>query len=308
MFAGAYLGNAIGGAGTLKLTRHIDFNMTFVMVAVSILAVTLTVTLWLREARTPRPVAGAGDSPLGFAAAQVGGYFKVAFSAFFGNRLGFLGLLFALLPAGAYALSLALQSNLAVELGLSDDDIASLSLYSTVLAAAGCVAGGWISDRFGRRRMIAVYMFATALPTLWLAWHMSKQGWIMPVDPSATRPETPAVLLAVFWAATLIYSFLNGLMYGTRTALFMDLCNPAVAATQFTAYMSMLNLTIAYSAAWQGAAITRFGYPTTLLIDAIVGCLSLLLLPWLASKPRPAVPLTDDELRAAQGSLQQQPS
>ena len=34
----------------------------------------------------------------------------------------------ALLPAGAYALSLALQSNLAVELGLDDNEVAQLNL------------------------------------------------------------------------------------------------------------------------------------------------------------------------------------
>ena len=44
--------------------------------------------------------------------------------------------LFALLPAGAMALSLSLQSNLSVELGLSDREIATLSLWSTILSEA----------------------------------------------------------------------------------------------------------------------------------------------------------------------------
>jgi PAT family beta-lactamase induction signal transducer AmpG len=41
-----------------------------------------------------------------------------------------------------------------------------------------------------------------------------------------------------------------------------------VAATQFTAYMAMMNLAISYSATWQGIAIEALGYPKTLLIDA----------------------------------------
>jgi PAT family beta-lactamase induction signal transducer AmpG len=61
----------------------------------------------------------------------------------------------------------------------------------------------------------------------------------------------------------------------------MDVTNPAVAATQFTAYMALLNLSIAYSATWQGIAIEALGYPDTMLIDAIVGLLCLLLLPWI---------------------------
>ena len=51
------------------------------------------------------------------------------------------------------------------------------------------------------------------------------------------------------------------MMYGARAALFMDVSNPRVAATQFTAYMALLNLGIAYSARWQGWAVDRYGYP-----------------------------------------------
>jgi predicted MFS family arabinose efflux permease len=73
-------------------------------------------------------------------------------------------------------------------------------------------------------------------------------------------------------------------MYGTRTALFMDVTTPAVAATQFTAYMALLNFAIQYSARWQGLALERWGYPTTLLIDATIGLVSLTLLPLVAPK------------------------
>jgi MFS transporter, PAT family, beta-lactamase induction signal transducer AmpG len=54
-----------------------------------------------------------------------------------------------------------------------------------------------------------------------------------------------------------------------------------VAATQFTAYMAMMNLAIAIAASWQGAAVEAWGYPVTLLVDAITGLLCLLLLPML---------------------------
>jgi len=72
-------------------------------------------------------------------------------------------------------------------------------------------------------------------------------------------------------------------MYGTRSAIFMDVTNPKVAATQFTAYMALLNLSIAYSATWQGVAIEALGYPMTMGIDAVVGLLCLLMLPWIRS-------------------------
>jgi predicted MFS family arabinose efflux permease len=93
------------------------------------------------------------------------------------------------------------------------------------------------------------------------------------------RPLAPAALISAFWIATLVYAVFNGLMYGTRTALFMDVTTPAVAATQFTAYMALLNLAISYSSVWQGKAIARFGYPATLIIDGLAGLACLLLLP-----------------------------
>ena len=77
-------------------------------------------------------------------------------------------------------------------------------------------------------------------------------------------------------------------MYGTRAALFMDVTTPAVAATQFTAYMALLNFVIQYSARWQGLALERWGYPTTLLIDGAIGLLSLTLLPLVAPRRRVA--------------------
>jgi PAT family beta-lactamase induction signal transducer AmpG len=158
-----------------------------------------------------------------------------------------------------------------------------------VIFAFACVAGGWLSDRYGRRRMLALFIFLTALPTLWLAWTMWQAHWIMPVDlKAANRPQPSAWLIAVFWMASLSFGVFQGLYYGVRAALFMDVTTKAVAATQFTAYMAMSNLVITYTAWWQGQAITRWGYPLTLAVDAAVGMIVLLVLPLM--KPRAASP------------------
>ena len=195
------------------------------------------------------------------------------------------------MPAGAYALGLALQSNLAVELGMDNTAIGWLNLASTLISAGGCVLGGFLSDRFGRRRMLALYLACTAFPTLYLAAALSKHGWTMPVDPQkTTHALAPAALLTAFWIATLVYSLFNGLMYGTRTALFMDVTTPAVAATQFTAYMALLNFVISYTARWQGMAVERWGYPATLVVDSIAGLFCLGLLPLMKARPQPAGP------------------
>ena len=290
MFAGANVGQAIGGSGVLFLAPLIGFQTTYYFVGACILLVTLFVALPIREKPDPTRVRGAGP-PLRAIGSEIGTFVRDAVRAFLGTRAAFIGLLFAVLPAGAYALGLALQSNLAVELGMTDRQIATLNLWSTIVSALGCVLGGWLSDRLGRRKMLAIYIAAMSIPTLYLAAEMQKAGWIIPVSPTAlNRPIVPAGLVGVFWISVMVYSVFNGLMYGTRTALFMDVTTPRVAATQFTAYMALLNGVISYSAIWQGVCATKLGYPITLTIDSTIGLVCLVLLPLMApSKEKDAV-------------------
>lgn len=284
MFAGASIGQALGGSGVLFLSGLTGFQPTFFFVAGAILAVTLFVVLPMREAPSAPRVIVAGVSRALAAAREMRGFAVESFRSFLGTRGAYLGLAFALLPSGAMCLGLALQSNLAVELGLNDDQVAWLNLWSSVISAAFMVLGGMLSDRFGRRRTLAAYIALMSVPVIYLMLVLQEYGWVMPVSQSdANRPVPAAALVTALWVATLGYSVAQGLMYGTRAAIFMDVTNPAVAATQFTAYMALLNLSIAYSAAWQGVAIEALGYPMTMAIDAVVGLACLALMPWMRS-------------------------
>ena len=284
MFAGASIGTAVGGSGVLFLAAYTGFQPTFFFVSAIILAVTLFVVLPMREAAAAPRAVVQGISRLRSAGREMREFAVESFRSFLGTRGAFLGLAFALLPSGAMSLGLALQSNLAVELGLSDDQVAWLNLWSSVISAAFMVVGGMLSDRWGRRRTLAVYIVLMSLPVLYLMGVLQQYGWILPVslkDPNRVVPA--AALVTALWVATLAYAVAQGLMYGTRSAIFMDVTNPRVAATQFTAYMALLNLNIAYSATWQGIAIEALGYPQTMLIDAVFGLACLALLPWMKS-------------------------
>ena len=286
MFAGASVGAALGGSGVLFMIPWLGLAGGFAFVAACIACVTVFVVLPLREPADPSRVARAPG--LASAGREMARFGTEAFRSFLGTRGAFAGLAFALLPAGAMGLGLALQSNLAVELGLSDDSVAWLSLWTQVLSAAFMVAGGWLSDRLGRRRTLAAYLLLMSPPVLWLAWMLWQQGWIHPVSAADRAGRAvPAVLVTALWVATLLYAVAQGLMYGTRSAIFMDVTNPKVAATQFTAYMAMMNLAISYSATWQGIAVEALGYPVTLMIDAVFGLACLLFLPFIRPSRQP---------------------
>ncbi len=287
MFAGAAIGQAVGGSGVLFLAGYTGFQSTFVFVACAILAVTLFVVLPMREpAGTARQALAVGQTRWRAALVEMRTFSVDSFRAFLGTRGAYLGLLFALLPAGAMALGLALQSTLAVELGFDDEQVAQLNLWSLLVNALCTVIGGQLSDKFGRRRMLAIFVVLMTPPTIWLALELQKYGWVMPVDVNApNRPAVPAALVMAMWITVVAYNVGNGLMYGTRSAMFMDVTNPRVAATQFTAYMALMNLSIAMSASWQGIAAEAVGYPKTLWIDGILGLASLALLPWIVGTP-----------------------
>jgi len=287
MFGGQSIGNAMGGSGVLLLTPLIGFKATFVFVAGLIALVTLLVPFPMREAPGPESPP-SGLSRLRTVARQIGVFTRDTGRAFLGSRAATVAIFLALLPMGGYALSLSLQSNLAVELGLDDRRIGYLGLASSALGAVFCIFGGWLSDHFGRRRTLALFIAGTTLPTFAMGIAMAHYGWILPISPQAPNRPVPAhELVSLFWAFTLAYAVFNGLMYGVGTAIFMDVTTPAVAATQFTAYMALCNLCFSYSAAWQGVTLERWGYPATLTIDGLLGLTCLALLPFMGARLRP---------------------
>ncbi|MBK6471931.1 MAG: MFS transporter [Betaproteobacteria bacterium] len=286
MFAGASIGMALGGSGVLFMMSWLGLKGGFVFVAACIALVTVLIVLPLREPAAPADEVQR-DAGLASAGREMRRFAVEAFRSFLGTRGAWAGLWFSLLPAGAMSLGLALQSNLAVEVGMNDDSVAWLSLWSSVISAACMVFGGWLSDRWGRRRMLGLYLALMSLPVLYLMSALLEHQWIMPVAAEARR-AAPAALVTAVWVATLLYAVAQGLMYGTRSAIMMDVTNPAVAATQFTAYMAMMNLAIAYSATWQGIAIEALGYPKTLLIDAVIGLICLAVLPFIKPSATPA--------------------
>jgi PAT family beta-lactamase induction signal transducer AmpG len=252
------------------------FQWTFLMVAASISMVTLFVALPMKEAVIPAIALPQGITRMSAAMTEMRAFAVQSFRSFVGTSGAFRGVFFCLLPAGAMSLGLALQSNLGVELGMTDDEVGHLNIWTGIVSAVCMVGGGWLSDKLGRRITLFWYTLFMSAPVLYLMWVLHTWGYTMPRTPGAAPiPE----LIRNLWIANIVYSVFQGLMYGTRSAIMMDVTNPRVAATQFTAYMAMQNLAIAFAASWQGVAIEAWGYPTTLLVDALIGPVGCLLLP-----------------------------
>jgi PAT family beta-lactamase induction signal transducer AmpG len=282
MFGASYLGQAVGGSGAIFVAGKFGFAAAIPFVCATIVAILLLVSIRLHE--PPLPGEAPGNEPntrrsfaalLGVLGRRIAKYLLDVVRGFsLSGRGPAAGVVFALLPPGAVALGLALGSTMQVDLGMDENQIARLTLATTVLSAIGCVVGGWISDRLGHRRMLALWVASTTVPALWLASRFT------------SAEGMTGVTLQAFTIASCAYAVAGGLIYGTSTAVFMGLTSPVVAATQFSAYMALMNFVYSYSATWQGSFAEHAGYAATLRRDAALAFVALLVLPLLTPASR----------------------
>jgi PAT family beta-lactamase induction signal transducer AmpG len=182
-----------------------------------------------------------------------------------------MSLIFAVLPVGAMALAYATLTTMQVDYGLAEIQIAEISVYNTIASALGCIIGGALGDRFGLKRMLGTFYLLTALPTLILALQITNVG-------------LESVSLQLFYGIVISYGLFFGMAFGLRPAIFMGMTNPAVAATQFTAFMGLGNLGISITNYWQGIVAQQFDYALVLYLDSLLLIVPLLILPFLKNR------------------------
>jgi MFS family permease len=140
-----------------------------------------------------------------------------------------------------------------------------------VAAMLGALLGGSLADRFSRTR--------TAAAALVLA--IAGVSAVAALDRARAGSGGPLLLVMLVGCA-----FAVGVYTSSSYALFMDLTRPAIAATQFSAFMGATNGCESWSVWSMGRLHIAHGYGASLL--ALCG-VSLLVLPLLLSL-KPAKP------------------
>ena len=276
MFGGQYLGIALGGGGAIYVSSLWDFNASLIYVSSLLVLSLLFVVLFIEDA--------AGESPGGHRRTGRFSHFVATLGAFVRSLyVGFLqsgpgpkiGLLFAALPVGAMALAYAILGTLQVDYGLDKASIAQISVLNTVFAGIGCIVGGMLGDKFGIKKMMGLFYFLTTLPTIYLASKIASLG-------------LTAIPVEDLYGIIILHGFFYGGAFSQHAAIFMGMTNPAVAATQFTAYMAISNLAISTGNLWQGIVAERMGYSTALYFDALIVVAALTVIPFLNNREEKA--------------------
>jgi PAT family beta-lactamase induction signal transducer AmpG len=272
MFAGQYLGIALGGGAAIGVAGVFSFEISLLYVSALLFLNLMFVIFFVRDPAVhstsagEKPVAQAKSAPAPVA------FMRELYRSFLRSGPGpKIGLLFAILPTGTMALGYATLSTIQVDYGLHASDIARLSIYNTIAAGLGCLIGGFLGDRFGIRRMVGMFYLLTTLPTLALAFAIWQAGLL-------------AVSVTVLSTCIVVHGLFFGMAFGLQAAIFMGITNPAVAATQFTAFMAMTNIAISIANYWQGLVGERFDYETVLILDAALVIVPLAVLPFVKSR------------------------
>ncbi|MEO8305563.1 MAG: MFS transporter [Betaproteobacteria bacterium] len=179
------------------------------------------------------------------------------------SRLGMLALLICFLPIGAGAAS-GLWSAVADDWRASSNTVALVNgVLSGLVSAAGCLVGGFLSDRMDRKSAYALYGFVLAVCAVAMAL--------------APRTE---IMFIVF---TTVYAFIQGLTYAGFSAVTLEAIGLGAAATKYTVFAALSNVPIMYMTLVDGAAQTRWGSGGMLYVEALFGIAGLLLFAVVAA-------------------------
>jgi len=272
MFGGQYLGIALGGGGAVFVFGFWGFDIALVYISLLLFLSLLFVVFFLKDPDVATDADSREESAIRKFLESLKSFMQDLYLSFMKSGSGpKVGLVFAVLPVGAMALAYATLTTMQVDYGLADIQIAEISVYHTIATALGCLIGGVLGDKFGLKRMLGTFYLLTALPTLYLALQITNVG-------------LESVSLHMFYGTVISYGLFFGMAFGLRPAIFMGMTNPAVAATQFTAFMGLGNLGISLTNFWQGIVAERFDYATVLYLDSLILIIPLMIMPFVKNR------------------------
>lgn len=270
MYGSSYLGTFLGGGGLGILAARHGLPTAIAVLAAAQAAI-LAVAVTVREAAADGMEAGSAarrPTPLGLTAMTRA--LARGMLAPLALRAAVAAFLLKLMPA---ALSVLVMVHLIETLEWSQER------YSAVTGGAGVllglvasVAGGFVASRFGPRPTALISN--ACLGVAWIAFAAVAEFW--------NRTDVVFAWVAcdtVCLAATSVALF----------AIFMRVASPAVAATQFTASMAIMNLATSCGSWLAGPLGGLMDAPTAFLVAGLAQPLLGLLLPPSGEPPRPAL-------------------
>lgn len=257
MQAGMLLGRSLFGGGAILLASH--FGWHAVLIAL-LLAIWCSVFFLWNAALGREPVASSDSAWSQFAR-------SIRRAA--ASRNTWLGLGFALTAGAGFEAMGALAGPFLIDAGVSVNVTGVFFGLPVVLAMLfGGLAGGRLADRGARRRTVGRYL--TLLCVLVAAVGAAHAG-------GASGTILMGLMILVYVAI--------GLFTAASYALFMDLTDPTLGATQFSTFMAATNGCEAWAAWMGGRIVAQAGYAAAFFIMPLIALTAWFFLRGLPENP-----------------------
>ncbi len=294
MYGSSYLGTAIGGAGLGYLVANFGIRAGLLGQAI-LLSLIMLLPLLFRE----RPTESTGSKKQGadqeeetteeaivdfgenvtlppvdlqqtgsVAAESNESVFRNLFRAFSLRATLIGGLVAISVRVGVGVLTAVFVDYLMKEGGWTQSEYTQITGgYAVVLGLVGAAAGGYVADKFGAKTMITATSILVG--ALWISFGMI---------PTSIESKSAVKFML------LSQEFLLAVMSVSLFSLFMSISWPRVAATQFTAYMALMNLSMTIGSYTAGMLSVRLGVLQILIVAGVLQ--AVLVLPVLLIDPK----------------------
>jgi MFS transporter (putative signal transducer) len=265
MQAGMLLGRAIFGGGALLMVDTLGQAVVVALLVVSV----WSSSVLLLAARGLEPL----PSVQGRVRERIGEFSRKLKTAA-RQASTWAGLAFAAVGGAAYEAVGAVAGPYLIDQGLTRSDVGSfLGIPAVLCMLIGAVLGGLSADRFGKKRSVRAFLILSVL----VVFSLSAIDSLMPSGGMAWKLSTLAGLYVAI-----------GLFTASSYALFMDITDPSLGATQFSMFMGGTNLCEAWGALVVGRMIPTFGYAAAFAIVSMSSLLTLPLFRFFPNSPLPA--------------------
>lgn len=264
MQIGLLLGRALFGGGALYLEKHFSSTSVVLALIISIWLIASLVLLLVRNPSFEKPTLPPHHRARAFLSIVK----QVA-----RRPSTWWALLLAAVGGAAYEAPAGLATKTLLDHNVPRETIGPFLAITAILCMSlGALAGGWFADRVNRARASRILLFLLALQTTLLALTLSDSGGGGGgADSQGVGQRAMLVLAGIY--------LLLGAYNASTYALFMDVADERLAATQFSATMAATNLCESWSIALAGTLIVSHGYPTAFLAVAVLS-----LVAWPAIK------------------------
>ena len=272
MYGSKYIGVAIGGAGLSIVAARTNLTGAIVAMILVILAISMLPLLTIERRGEHLLIPGEDDPDSTHqGSTDLPGIF-LKFIAAFRTRAALATALLCVLATAASGMLAPIASIIFIDqLEWGQEKYGTIVGGVAVSAGlSGAILGGFLADWFGARRVAACS--TVAFGTLLIGFGLAESIW---VNDAFTIPYL------------VCESFLLGCLSTSIFAICLGVSHPAIAATQFTAYMAMLNLSTNLGTAVSAKVLEHAGLAGTFIVAGILQISIVFILPFTMTRRSP---------------------